>query len=263
MNLVWRTFDHFALVVAFVGSAACCPTLEAMMRANPKWDERFFFDEWNQPLIDKLLKQQQELGQRGVDRPVLIIMDDVVLSGKATDQLSHMCMRGRHFNVSVMMAAVSYTSISKRARRSLDFLLCFGTPMTGDRKVLSWEYAQNARLADFGLKRLGPHECLVFETGKPELRNWKAEHLTPSMFRDGRRPPIFSGLNKNNARKVHLRSSRTLPRNDLCRVQPPTDSRQRERHEDPGVVHGEEGQARQAGHHRAESAAHCGGRPQV
>jgi len=163
------------MVIAFVGSAACCPTLEALMDLHPTWDSAFFFDHWNQPLVDKLLEQQQELRRRRVKRPVLIIMDDVILTSKAADQLSHMAMRGRHFDVSLMMAAVSYTSITKRARRSLDYLLCFGCPMTGDRKVLSWEYAQNARLADFGLKKLREHECLVFETGKSKLKNWRAE----------------------------------------------------------------------------------------
>ena len=238
MNLVWRLFDHYAMVVAFVGSAACCPTLEAMMRSHPTWDERFFFDKWNQPLVDKLLAQQQDLGRAGVNRPVLIIMDDVILSGKAADQLSHMCMRGRHFNISVMMAAVSYTSISKRARRSLDYLLCFGCPMTGDRKVLSWEYAHNARLADFGLKRLELHQCLVFETGKNELRNWRAEHITPEMFRDGRRPPIFSALKKtSNAREIHSGSCRTVRTHNRCAVQSPENSRQEGGDEGPQMVH--------------------------
>ena len=190
MNLVYRSFDHFDLVIAFVGSAACCPVLEAMMERHPKWDTRFFFDAWNQPLIDKLLAQQQTLLKEGKERNVLILMDDVILTSKAADQLAHMCMRGRHFRVSVFMAAVSYTSISKRARRSLDYLLCFSCPMTGDRKVLSWEYASNSRTADFGLKNLGPNECVVFETGKQELHNWRAELLEPSMFRNGRLPVL-------------------------------------------------------------------------
>ena len=133
MNLVFRLSDYFDVVVAFVGSAACCPVLEELMRWHPTWDDRFFFDKWNQELVETLLGQQQLLKKKGKNRQVLILMDDVVLTGRDVDQLSHMCMRGRHFNVSVMMCAVSYTSISKRCRRSLDYLLCFGCPMTGDR----------------------------------------------------------------------------------------------------------------------------------
>jgi hypothetical protein len=201
MNLVYRSYDHFDLVIGFVGSAACCPVLEAMMERHPKWDPRFFFDAWNQPLIDKLLAQQQALLKEGKERNVLILMDDVILTSKAADQLSHMCMRGRHFRVSVFMAAVSYTSISKRARRSLDYLLCFSCPMTGDRKVLSWEYASNSRAADFGLKNLGFGECVVFETGKQELHNWKAELLEPSMFRSGRLP-VLAGCGTQPSRPL-------------------------------------------------------------
>ena len=80
MNLVWRTFNHFDLVVAFVGSAACCPTLEAMMKAHPKWDERFFFDEWNQPLVDKLLEQQQDLESLRIHKHTAYL---ITLSGQS------------------------------------------------------------------------------------------------------------------------------------------------------------------------------------
>ena len=143
-HLVFQMFDRYDLVVAFVGSAACSPCLEAMMKRNPHWDERMFFPQWNQCLVDKLLVQQTDLKKKGVERQVLILMDDVVLTGRDADQLAHMCLRGRHFNISVMMAAVSYTSICKRARRCLDFLLVYSCPMSGDRKILSWEYASNS-----------------------------------------------------------------------------------------------------------------------
>ena len=192
MHLVYSLFNTFDLVIAFVGSAACCPVLEAMMERNPRWDSRFFFDSWNQPLIDKLLQQQQDLKREGVTRNVLILMDDVVLGSKDTDQLSHMCMRGRHFNISVMMAAVSYTSISKRCRRSLDFLLVFSCPMQGDRKILSWEYAANQSSADFGLKNLKENQCVVFETSRKQqkLFVWKAQLLEPGDFKRSRLPAL-------------------------------------------------------------------------
>ena len=160
------------------------------MERHPKWDPRFFFDNWNQPLVDKLLAQQQKLLKEGKERNVLILMDDVILGSKAEDQLSHMCMRGRHFRISVFMCAVSYTSISKRARRSLDYLLCFSCPMTGDRKVLSWEYASNSRTADFGLKNLRDNECVVFTTGEQQLHNWKAELILESTIRSQRLPVL-------------------------------------------------------------------------
>ena len=184
-HLVYQMYEVFDLVICFVGSAACSPTLEAMMDRHPKWDTRMFFSSWNQPLIDKLLSQQENLKKAGVNRQVLILMDDVILTGKATDQLAHMCMRGRHFNISVMMAAVSYTSISKRSRRSLDFLLVFSCPMQGDRKVLSWEYAQNSSTADWVMNNLEENQCLVFETSRKVQRLfvWKSQLLVPEDFR--------------------------------------------------------------------------------
>ena len=146
-HLVYQMYEKFDLVLAFVGSAACSPCLEAMMERNPKWDTRFFFSSWNQPIVDKLLEQQELLKKKGVERHILILVDDVVLGSRDEDQLAHMCLRGRHFNVSVIMCAVSYTSICKRARRALDVLLCYSCPMQGDMKILSWEYA-NTRLMD-------------------------------------------------------------------------------------------------------------------
>ena len=135
MNLVYRQYNFFDLVIAFVGSAACCPVLESMMKRHPKWDSRFFFSEWNQPLVDRLLEQQQDLKKNGVTRNVLILMDDVILSGKSEDQLNHMAMRGRHFGVSLIMCAVSYTTLPKKTRRSLDALIVFSLPMQGDMKI--------------------------------------------------------------------------------------------------------------------------------
>jgi hypothetical protein len=186
---MWKKFD---LIIGFVGSAACSPCLEAMMERHPTWDPRFFFSGWNQKLIDKLLKQQEDLKRNGIERQVLIICDDVILTSKDDDQLAHMAMRGRHFNVSLMMCAVSYTSISKRARRSLDVLLCYSCPMQGDRKILTWEFSNNSQTANFAMQNLNENECVVFETSrkKQTLWLWKAVLLDPSMFRTRRLPSL-------------------------------------------------------------------------
>ena len=155
------------------------------MERHPHWDERMFFPKWNQSLVDKLLDQQTALRKKGVERQVLILMDDVVLTGRDTDQLAHIALRGRHFNISLCMAAVSYTSLPKRVRRSLDILFCYSCTMQGDRKILMWEYAGNATMAGFMLKNLGDHECLVLETNRrrQDLKIWKAALLTPEDFR--------------------------------------------------------------------------------
>ena len=170
--------SEFDLVVCFVGSAACNPFLEHLLSQN--WDPRFFFSEWDEPLIQKLLRQQEELLRAGKRREVLLLVDDVVLNSRADEQLAHMGMRGRHFRISLMMCAVSYTSLPKRMRRSLDVLLIYSIPMRGDMLVLTQEYCQgNNNVARFMLQNLKDHEALVLETlmKKQQLYTWKADLL--------------------------------------------------------------------------------------
>ena len=203
------------------------------MQRHKKWDERFFFPQWNKPLIEMILRQQEDLKRQGVSRQILILCDDVILTGRDEEQLAHMCMRGRHFNISVMMAAVSYTSICKRARRSLDCLLCFSCPMQGDRKILSWEFASNSSTADYVMNNLDENQCLVFETSRKrqKLMLWKAQLLTPDMFRNGRLPVLselkieasreIAGLRQRERRQIESASpsDRTeLPEPQACRA---------------------------------------------
>ena len=91
-----------------------------------------------------------------------------------------MAMRGRHFRISLMMCAVSYTSLPKRMRRSLDVLMVYSCPMRGDMLVLTSEYCQgNNGVARFILNNLEDHQCLVLETltKKQQLYTWKADLL--------------------------------------------------------------------------------------
>ena len=175
-HLVAMMKNKFDLVIAFIGSAAANPVLYQLMVDH--WDPRFFFSEWNTKLVACLLQQQEDAGPDR--RSILILVDDVILSGAAEEQLSHMCMRGRHFGVSVVMCAVSYTSLPKKARRSLDVLLVFSLPMQGDLKILLWEYASQNSMAEHALKNMDDHCCLVLETleRKQQLFMWKADLLT-------------------------------------------------------------------------------------
>jgi len=173
-DLLSRQFNDFDLVICMVGSAACNPQLEGLLEKY--WDERFFFSQWDFEMMAKLLRQQEELLAAGKKREVLIIIDDVVLGSKAEDQIAHMAMRGRHFRISLAMCAVSYTSLPKRARRSLDTLLVFSCPMKGDMQCLTYEYCQNHGMARFAMNSLQEYECLVLETleKKQSLFIWKA-----------------------------------------------------------------------------------------
>ena len=185
-DLLWRNVSKFDLVLCFVGSAACNPVLEALLEKY--WDSRFFFSDWNSVMIAKLMQQQERLAKK---RSVLILIDDVVLSGPAQDQLCTLAMRGRHFGISLMMACVSYTTLPKRVRRSLDCVLVFSLPMKGDLKVLTWEYTNNTRVAEFALRRLEDHQCLVLETltKRQKLAVWKATFFTENDVRKLESPP--------------------------------------------------------------------------
>ena len=177
-HLVDLMNQDFDLVICMVGSAACNPVLEHLLTEH--WDPRFFFSQWDPLLIERLLRQQEELMGGGIKREVLIILDDVILTSDADEQLAHMAMRGRHFRISLMMCAVSYTSLPKRARRSLDVLMVFSMPMQGDFKILTYEYCQGScSMARFALNHLLDHECLVLETlmKKQTLFIWKSTLL--------------------------------------------------------------------------------------
>ena len=173
-DLLSRQCNDFDLVICMVGSAACNPQLEGLLARY--WDDRFFFSEWDFEMMDKLLSQQEELLASGRKREVLVIIDDVILGSKAEDQIAHMAMRGRHFRISLAMCAVSYTSLPKRARRSLDTLLVFSCPMKGDMQTLTYEFCQNHGMARFAMNSLQEFECLVLETleKKQRLFIWKA-----------------------------------------------------------------------------------------
>ena len=153
------------------------------------WDGRFFFPEWNTALVDRLLVQQEELKSRGVDRQIMILVDDVIMNGRAAEQISNLGMRGRHFNVSLMACAVSYTTLPKKFRRSLDALLVFSCPMTGDMQILTWEFSRRASMARFALDSLEEHQCLVLETlQKQSCSPWPAcsRVRSPKMSRSRR-----------------------------------------------------------------------------
>lgn len=128
------------------------------------WDSRFFFDTWDVGLVRRLMKQQESLRAVGIERHVAILVDDVVLTSEAAEQIAHCAMRGRHWLISLFMCGVSWSTLPKRVRRSLDICMVFSCPMASDVKLLCSEYASNAQMAEFMMRQLEPHQCLVLET---------------------------------------------------------------------------------------------------
>ena len=145
-----------------MGTSACSPEMRDLM--EKEFDPRFVFPAWNQRLMDKLMRQQEDLKLQGIQRHVCVLVDDIVLSSKDEDALSHLCLRGRHFNISVFACAVSYTTLPKRSRRSLDCLFLFSCPMESDCDILTREYSARSRMAKFCLQNLPDWTSLVLET---------------------------------------------------------------------------------------------------
>jgi len=161
-----------------VGTPGCQPALHSLMQAC--WDPRFFFNSWDCGLVSRLMKQQENLRERGIDRHVAILVDDVVLTSAAAEQISHCAMRGRHWLISLFMCGVSWSTLPKRVRRSLDACMVFSCPMASDIKLLTSEYANNAPMAQFMMGQLEDHQCLVLETvtRRQRLFVWRAEMHT-------------------------------------------------------------------------------------
>ena len=65
-----------------VGSAACNPVLECLLQEH--WDSRFFFAEWDEDMMRKLLEQQEQIQKLGMRREVLILIDDVILGSNSS-----------------------------------------------------------------------------------------------------------------------------------------------------------------------------------
>ena len=172
--------SRFELVIALVGTPSCQPALHTLMEQY--WDPRFFFPTWDVALISRLMDQQEQLRNAGRDRHVAILVDDVVLTSEAAEQIAHLAMRGRHWLISLFMCGVSWSTLPKRVRRSLDVCMVFSCPMASDVKLLCSEYASNTRMAEFMMKQLEEHQCLVLETVTKvqRLYLWKADHWTPS-----------------------------------------------------------------------------------
>ena len=149
----------------------------------------------------------------GSARSVLVLVDDVVLHSKAQDQISTLAMRGRHFKCSLWCCAVSYVTLPKQVRRSLDVLMIFSMPMKGDLKTLSWEYTDNTRVAEFALKRLQDHQCLVLQTltKRQKLALWRATRVTVEDIRNTALLPGERLRNRDDLERPSERSPGSHP----------------------------------------------------
>ena len=163
----------------------CCGGSQAdyvgIVKSN--WDSRFLFNRLPPPeFMDALFDQQKALHDAGVQRNVLIVMDDAPMDKDVRNAITEVGYRGRHYNVSVWILAISFVMCPKGLRRSLDalFIMC-GLPLASDRKCLTEDFCGCApEHALWALDNLKTHECLVctLTKGKFNMYVHKAQYIS-------------------------------------------------------------------------------------
>jgi len=147
------------------------------------WDKRFIFNRLPGPeFMDALFDQQRVLHDAGQKRNVLIIMDDAPVDKDVRHSITEVGYRGRHYNVSLWILAISFVMCPKGLRRSLDalFIMC-GLPLASDRKCLTEDFCGCApEHALWALDNLKTHECLVCTLTKGKFRMYvhKAQYIS-------------------------------------------------------------------------------------
>ena len=115
----------FDLVISFLGTRNCNRELCELI--GSRFDPRLNFVEFNENVLRKLMEQQERLIAEGNPREVLIVFDDVFASStpKNVELLTRLFIRGRHFHISIINAAVCFTTVQKNCRRCLDIMFLF------------------------------------------------------------------------------------------------------------------------------------------
>ena len=147
------------------------------------WDARFLFNRLPPPeFMEALFDQQKVLHESGQQRNVLIVMDDAPVDKDVRNAITEVGYRGRHYNVSIWILAISFVMCPKGLRRSLDalFIMC-GLPLASDRKCLTEDFCGCApEHALWALDNLKTHECLVctLTKGKFNMYVHKANYIS-------------------------------------------------------------------------------------
>ena len=138
--------------------------------------------------MDRLFEQQKMLHDCGTPRNVLIIMDDAPVDKHVRNSITEVGYRGRHYNVSIWILAISFVMCPKGLRRSLDALFIMsGLPLASDRKCLTEDFCGVApEHALWALDNLQTHEALVctLTKGKFHMYVHKANYISTEPSKD-------------------------------------------------------------------------------
>ena len=134
----------------------------------------FQFDRWDSELMTRLEQQQQELMRQGRIRRVLILVDDITLEYNDREKLAHLCIRGRHFHVSVSMLSVSYSNFHKSCRRSLDFIFLLALGCATEPKLMMEEIAHKHHKCQVYIDQITKKDqtCAVLDRNEKEQKGY-------------------------------------------------------------------------------------------
>jgi len=100
------------------------PTQDTLKLFRTFLPESCIFDHFSQDEIDKIVRVQAELSERGKKRSVLIILDDCIYQRgvlKSTSMRS-IFFNGRHDNISLMCTAQYMMDMEPAARANMDYI---------------------------------------------------------------------------------------------------------------------------------------------
>ena len=214
----WKLTEYllpkFDLVLSFLGTRNCNKELCSLI--GTRFDERLNFVEFNENVLKKLMEQQEDIISQGGRRNVLIVFDDVFASStpKNVELLTRLFIRGRHFHISIINAAVCFTTVQKNCRRCLDIMFLFSSVCKSDNQILSSEYIHNnVCTAQYALQNLPEYTALVIESRrnqklfqfKFQLENdhdgyekMEKQDRIPNQLQSSQYPEIESPPSKNN-----------------------------------------------------------------
>ena len=153
---------HFDCIISFTGSVSCSDELRDFFVKRGK--SHLMFDRLNSRFLETLQRQQEaQKIQTGKSRSVLLLLDDALMENSTIAELGIFTTRARHYNVSIMSCSVSFTSISKNFRRSLDVAFFFKLGMWSDKKLLLQEFTSSPQLVEYSHAELKEYECIVQE----------------------------------------------------------------------------------------------------
>ena len=183
-------------MISFMGSQHCNPELHTFLEQAGFGD--FQFHKWDSELMDRLEAQQLMLMALDRERHVLILVDDITLDHVEREKLAHLCVRGRHFHVSVMMLSVSYSTFHKSCRRSSDFVCLFNMGCQTDRELMMKEFAHKQHQCEFFMSQIVAKEHTAAILNLNEKQQNVYWYRAPTMLQTPTAAPCRTGLERTD-----------------------------------------------------------------